>query len=502
MYTHFTEPIWPTKTDYERAFTNWQKTIQDAQLRQGTLVEGKTSILQQARLDNHACLYRIDDWMVRCFCRTEEGEPPKDIEKRYELFSTFCSRNFSRVSALVPLNYISNGINVEYFEEGTWTSFKEEIRPIVKMPFVAGLSLGTFVVAHHRNGRLMTQLCDAWVRMIGELEAVNMAHGDLDLTNVLVQSDAATLPLQLKLIDYDNTWIPDFKYYRRPEFGHRHFQHPAFYGKEDAYNAEMDHFAALVIYISLKALSVAPELYDEYEANDEACLLFTASDYEAERRHSAGHIRQLLARHVPGLEGYLDELCESLHSERMPRSLSIIARQTASHRVNVELPEETIRRHFPSLEPDYEEVVWTDWDNIEYFHPDPVQQSPAPAAFSPLMEQIEESWQLPSSSYSSAKPQSVPPSPYSSAKPQPEPLSPYPSAKPQQPLVVGSPDSSQSYNDPTLATHKYTEYPQTQGVPYIRPVNSSSTRSIIVGLSVVIVILLLVLLALLVVTHH
>ncbi len=191
MHAHFSDPIWPTKTDYDRAFADWRDTLLDRQLRSGKLARDKTGILQQARQDNHACLYRIDDWMVRCFCRTEEGEPPEDIEQRYELFSAFCSRNLSRVSALVPVEYIRKGINVEYLayeeEEGTWGVLKEDVRPIVKMPYVLALSLGTFVGANYQKSRLMAQLSDAWLHMISELEAVQMAHGDLDLTNVLVQ---------------------------------------------------------------------------------------------------------------------------------------------------------------------------------------------------------------------------------------------------------------------------------------------------------------------------
>ncbi|HLX39184.1 MAG TPA: hypothetical protein VKR42_01570 [Ktedonobacteraceae bacterium] len=500
MHAHFNDPIWPTKTDYDRAFAHWQDTIIDRELRYGTLAEDKTGILQQARLDNHACLYRIDNWMVRCFCRTEDSEPPEDIAGRYELFSAFCSRNLSRVSALVPIKYILDGIKVEYYEEGTWTAFKENVRPLVKMPYVRGYSLGTFVAAHHQNSRVMAQLSDAWLLMINELEAVHMAHGDLDLTNVLVQYSEAAAQLQLKLIDYDNTWIPDFRNRTLPEHGHQHFQHPAFFGKDHAYNAEMDRFAALVIYISLRALSAAPDLYDEFEVNDEACLLFTSDDYKLEQHGEVGHVRQLQSRPIQGLDIYLDELCRSLHTGRMPRALSSIAHQDSSRRPVVEIVSEIPNRSSPLLEEGYEEVVWSDWDNIEYFQPGASQPSPAPAPqiLRAQNERREEVWELPT--------RYVPP-----------PASPAPAPRanvPQQQIVIGSAgmsdsvDASEMHYDPTVSANRYADYDNSQEMSQRIQRNRTGTsgRSTVVGCAVASAILLLVLLILLITVlnfiHH
>ncbi|MHB8596811.1 MAG: hypothetical protein ACYDER_08370 [Ktedonobacteraceae bacterium] len=502
MHAHFSGPIWPTKTDYDRAFAEWRKTILDRELRDGTLAEGKTGILQQARLDNHACLYRIDNWMVRCFCRTEDSEPPADIEQRYKLFSAFCSHNLSRVSALMPVEYIQNGIKVEYFEDGTWTAFKENVRPVVKMPYVRAYSLGTFVAANYQKSYLMAQLCDAWLHMINELEAVHMAHGDLDLTNVLVQYNEAGAPLQLKLIDYDNTWIPDFEYHTLPEHGHRHFQHPAFFGKDHAYNAEMDRFAALVVYISLKALSAAPELYEEFKVDDEISLLFRSDDYEMEQRGAAEHIRQLQSRHIRGLDAYLEELHESLRTGRMPRSLSNIAHPASSRRPVVEIVPEIPNRPATLLEQGYEEVVWTDWDNIEYIHPGSAQSSPAPASAPiPLIssspqEQREEVWELPT--------RYAPP-------PASAPRASNLQQQMQQQIVIGSSgslDASQIHSDPTVSANHYTDYDNVQKVPQTMRSNRTVTsgRSTVVGCAVAGAILLLVLLILLITilnfAHH
>src|SRR5438105_3221201 len=60
--------------------------------------------------------------------------------------------------------------------------------PIVKMPFLLGSPpLGEFIVDRYRDRVTMSRLSDAWLRMMHELESVSMAHGDLDLTNVLVE---------------------------------------------------------------------------------------------------------------------------------------------------------------------------------------------------------------------------------------------------------------------------------------------------------------------------
>jgi len=170
---------------------------------------------------------------------------------------------------------------------------------------------------------VMQQLCDAWLRMIGELEAASMAHGDLDLSNVLVERRGPTLAL--RLIDYDNTWIPALSGRGQTEHGHQHFQHPAFMPPNlRPFAVDMDRFSALVIYISLKTLISQPRLYDQWGADESERLLFADTDYQ-NAGQPGNRIAQLRQISSPDLYPYLDELQAALRERRMPRSLSAIA---------------------------------------------------------------------------------------------------------------------------------------------------------------------------------
>lgn len=327
---------WPSRYDYDLAMEDLPRNILDAELRRGRLATLKTGFMTHfSSSDSLNCLYRIDNWMVRCFCRSEGGEPgedatdgrepSEDITERYLKLSKFFQDNQTRVSALVPLYYLEQGIKVEFFGHNEFheaiSFMKEEILPIIKMPFVVGLSLGTFIAGNYRNSKKMNQLSEAWLRMINEMEAVKMAHGDLDLTNVMVQEEPSG-ELLLKLIDYDNTWIPGFDY-MLPEYGHEPFQHPAYFGKSYVFNHKIDRFSALVIYISLKAIALRPELYEHFRAS-ELRLLFTPTDFQAEQNKLPGRISQLRAMSMPELKPYIDELCASLYETRLPRSLNSI----------------------------------------------------------------------------------------------------------------------------------------------------------------------------------
>jgi hypothetical protein len=305
-----------------------EQRVLDPEIRDGMLHLNKLGGCSYSGGANlYICNYRVDNLMVRCFCATSSRKPPDDIRERYREISNFCLSHLDQVSALLPVHYVEKGIRVDCTDDND--EFVETaVFPLVKIPFLQVPSLGRFVTAHHKERKTMEKLCDAWTRMIRELEDAEMAHGDLDLTNVLVEEQGSNLTL--KLIDYDNVWIPKLNGRTQTETGHDHFQHPAFlpgnsrsYSKRP-YNAEMDRFSALVIYISLKALVFYPHLYKEWGADDMHRLLFSKEDYKKEVQISSSdpsRITQIRHAGIAELTPYLDELLDALHNRCMPRNL-------------------------------------------------------------------------------------------------------------------------------------------------------------------------------------
>lgn len=392
---------WPTRSDYDLAMYNMHEFVLDDDIRDGRLASSESRILHFGAAVTTS-LYHVEDlqghnWMIRCFCEAdaesaveedlEKTSPPADILSRYEKIAAFCNTHKADIPALLPVTYVRQGIEVNYFKRdfGDKPEFlKKEILPFVKMPFIRGVSLGRFIAGkcsshsdlHDKDA--LRLLADAWVEMIRSLEKAHMAHGDLDLTNVKVESwQPGSLPV-LRLIDYDNFYIPELAGYPQTEKGHEAFQHPYFFWvAERPFNDEMDRFSALVIYISIKVLADHPEMYRKAGADESNRLLFTTRDYQTEQTGTSSRIQELLDLNIPGLNPFLEALRYSLRNNCMPPSLKEIGggdveltprKHVAPQRISDPKPvvpgRESHEEEFKPIE--ILEISWVDWDNAVY----------------------------------------------------------------------------------------------------------------------------------------
>jgi hypothetical protein len=107
--------------------------------------------------------------------------------------------------------------------------------------------------------------------MIQALRHASIAHGDLQHGNVLVGSSG------LKLVDYDGMFVPALLGKRGTELGQPNYQHPR---RADVdFGPSLDSFSAWVIYVSIVALSIYPNLWQTFRGGDD-CLLFRRADFE------------------------------------------------------------------------------------------------------------------------------------------------------------------------------------------------------------------------------
>jgi hypothetical protein len=304
---------WPKRKDYERALHTWQATLLDPELRAGQLlVDGAGNPIPRDGAGLYVCVYQVGDWIVRCFHTNPEANtrPPEDIIERYQAISDFCAVNQARVSALVPTIYLREGIQVG-----------KNVVPVVKMRLLRGYStLGEFIMRHHTQSAVMAALADAWMALVTNLENAGIAHGDLDLTNVLVQDGSN--PLQLRLVDYDNMFVPALAGRPQNEGGHPPFQNPFIATRP--FDVTMDRFSALVIYICLRALAFDPTLYGEYQADEGSRLLLDVPDYE-DYGLASGNILRLRKRLTPAqIDPYFAALIASLKDKTLPPRLDTI----------------------------------------------------------------------------------------------------------------------------------------------------------------------------------
>ena len=188
---------------------------------------------------------------VRCF-RGFLG----DRERRYSALDAHL--NARHVPALPRFRYLPEGMLVSGHRF-----------PTLVMDWVAGPTLDVYVDEVVGQREVLLHLADEWLRLMESLRAADVAHGDLQHGNVIVERG------RLRLVDLDGMYVPALEGMQSSEVGHRHYQHPA--RGADFFSREVDNFSAAVVYLSLIALAERPSLWAEHHDEN---LLFTRADFQ------------------------------------------------------------------------------------------------------------------------------------------------------------------------------------------------------------------------------
>ena len=140
--------------------------------------------------------------------------------------------------------------------------------PVLVMQWIEGPTLDVYLDEVVEKREVLLHLADEWVKLIGSLRDAGVAHGDLQHGNIIVSHG------QLRLVDLDGMYVPAMQGWTSSEMGHQHYQHPA--RDEKLFDANLDNFSALVIYLSLISLAERPALWREHHDEN---LLFIKSDF-------------------------------------------------------------------------------------------------------------------------------------------------------------------------------------------------------------------------------
>ena len=247
---------WPTPQDYNEAVQNPRLAFTDPDLRLGQPELTRLG-LPRPICGNFACVYNIRSngqrWAARCFM----NDVP-DLQHRYSAISQCLTK--ANLPYTVPFTYLSGGIKLQ-----------GRSYPLVKMQWVQGEPLNVFVGRTIWYPQTLLSLAKGWLQVITALRALNIAHGDLQHGNILVTGGG------LHLIDYDGMFVPALAGDQSNELGHRNYQLPSRSGHD--YGPYLDNFSAWVVYVSLVALAVHPELWSTYDGGDE-CLIFRKEDFK------------------------------------------------------------------------------------------------------------------------------------------------------------------------------------------------------------------------------
>ena len=190
------------------------------------------------------------DFAVRCF-RGYLG----DRDQRYRAIQEHLRSS--------PISYLSH---FTYAPEGILVGGNRF--PILFMNWIDGPTLDLYIREMLHRPDVLQHLSDEWLRLVNALRAAGIAHGDLQHGNIIVEHG------QLRLVDHDGMFVTRMAGWPASEVGHQHYQHPQRTAQH--FDANLDNFSSLVIYLSLLSLAERPDLWQEHHDEN---LLFTKADF-------------------------------------------------------------------------------------------------------------------------------------------------------------------------------------------------------------------------------
>lgn len=188
--------------------------------------------------------------------------PMGSTKERYQAISRYLTRT--------KLPYFADFI----FEEKGIVAGGEFLDTI-RMEWLDGLLFKEYLEKHLSNSQVLTKLAEDFLVMCEDLRRHNISHGDLQEGNILV--DAAG---KIKLVDYDSVYVPEIDGANELVTGLKGYQHPSrFMKRENKVSHKADYFSELIIYLSIQALAIKPDLWSKYQLKETSFLLFSDTDF-------------------------------------------------------------------------------------------------------------------------------------------------------------------------------------------------------------------------------
>jgi hypothetical protein len=285
-------------------------------------------------------------WALKCFCRSNF-----EVVERYQkilskLTKTACDPYF------VEFSLLEEGIRV-----------LGHCYPLIKMEWAEGDNLKKFLKANLGNKALLTQLAERFLQFSQDFLAAEMAHGDLQHGNILIENTFNHL--SIKVIDYDSLYFAG-DWAEDNIKGIADYQHPL-RGTLKKRCRELDFFSQLVIYLSILGLAENRDLWELYQLDQREGLLFSRLDFQ--NPHSANIFKSLtqLPAPIPELTQKLKAICQLKDFAKIPSLAQVVNPDEALVLAGHTAPLRELSLNVPAL-PD-PRLLWQksrDWlsDNI------------------------------------------------------------------------------------------------------------------------------------------
>ncbi len=258
---------WPSGQDYEQSFQIMSASISRKLgdvANWAPVKNPKTPGWYVYASGNYGSIYKIKNgnggyFALKCFTRKSST-----LNERYLKISDYLSGVSKGINFLAQFNYFQEGIKTK--------KSQTHLFPLLKMEWLDGVTLNKYINSHIDDPKSLRKISQNLVSEIAKLQKAGISHGDLAGDNIIVTNEG-----MVKLVDYDGMYIPDFKGQKSSEMGHADFQHPA--RSADTFSERLDNFSALVIHLSLTAISMKPDLWDRFNGDDPDCLILRKHDF-------------------------------------------------------------------------------------------------------------------------------------------------------------------------------------------------------------------------------
>jgi serine/threonine protein kinase len=308
---------YPMRNDYDTAIRNLNLFVFDDYLKAGKPVAQKHNPkLLRSYNGEKAIVYEIETnpkkYALKCWVK-DLG----NLKNRYKEIDKYLK--FRNLPYFTKFAYQEDGILVNGSRY-----------PIVRMEWVEGVSLKSFIASNITNPINIRRLAEDFLKIVKDLHQNEISHGDLQHRNIKVGTDG-----KIRLIDYDSMYVPnlasetdDIKALK----GLPGYQHPA-RNSLTCLSLKADYFSELVVYLSLLAISEKPSYWKHIKKEER--LLFSQDDFINPRSSSVFSELKKLSPEIKYFTGELEHYCEESDLKRLKPLEHLVDAYTGSRRDDV-----------------------------------------------------------------------------------------------------------------------------------------------------------------------
>lgn len=172
----------------------------------------------------------------------------------------------------------------------------------VRMEWVEGYNLHDYLTNSKEEDspaefkKNTKKLAENFKSMFKDLHQADISHGDLQHGNVIILNN-----LDIKLVDYDSVFVPTIRGEKQITCGLTGYQHPIRKETCSIASEKDDYFSELVIYCTLLAISLCPDLWpDDEDELDNFSLVLTENDFNNISSETKGH--QITERNLTNIK--------------------------------------------------------------------------------------------------------------------------------------------------------------------------------------------------------